>query len=239
MLGHIEEFNRFRLLLQEALSIQVASGVDDLVFKMDMVLASLFSPKANWEKELASQSRRLGKMEAWINDGETLLSLVSKSKDPLLNVHVERSELEILTELQHLKKDIGMSLDELCERNLNMFELKLNLHTQKMQEAILNSARFVVRTLSGPYDRLHNEVCNVMFTPLQFVRTLYLFISIGPKGTLEGNGVCLLFIYHLSQLTISLDRTGCSAWTTSFSPALSSNITLTNSRQRSPRPRIK
>jgi hypothetical protein len=50
MLSHIEEFNWFRLLLQQALSIQAASGVDDLVFKMDIVLASLFSPKADWEK---------------------------------------------------------------------------------------------------------------------------------------------------------------------------------------------
>ena len=164
MLGHIEEFNRFRLLLQQALSIQVASGVDDLVYKMDMVLASLFSPKADWEKELASQSRRLGKIESWIDDGETLQSLILTSKDPSLDMNVEKPDLEILTELQHLKKDLGMSLDMLCERNLNMFELKLNLHTQKMEDAILNSARFVVRTLSGPYDRLHNEVCIITLT---------------------------------------------------------------------------
>jgi len=57
-----------------------------------------------------------------------------------------------------------MSLDALCERNLNMFELKLNFHTQKMEETILNSARFVVRTLSGPSDRLRNEVCIIIFT---------------------------------------------------------------------------
>jgi len=51
MLGHIEEFNRFRLLLQQALSIQVASGVDDLVsLKMDMVLASLFFPQGRLGK---------------------------------------------------------------------------------------------------------------------------------------------------------------------------------------------
>ena len=165
VLGHIKEFNRFRLLLQEALAIQVASGVDDLVSKMDMVLASLFSPKADWETELASQSRRLGKMEAWINDDETLLSLVSTSKDPSWNMNAEKSNLEFLTALQHLKKDLGMSLDQLCERNLDMFELKLKLHTQQIQEAILNSARFVVRTVSGPHDRLHNEVCNVIFSP--------------------------------------------------------------------------
>jgi len=55
-----------------------------------------------------------------------------------------------------------------------MFELKLNLHTQKMQEAVLNSARFVVQTLSEPHDRLHNEVCNVIFTPP--VRWASLFI---------------------------------------------------------------
>jgi hypothetical protein len=48
-------------------------------------------------------------MEAWINDGETLLSLVSTSKDSSLDMNAEKSDLEILAELQHLKKDLGMS----------------------------------------------------------------------------------------------------------------------------------
>jgi len=165
MLGHIADFNRFRLLLQQALSIQIASGVDDLVFKMDLVLGSLFSPKADWEKDLASQSRRLGKLGDWIDDDTTLVSLVSTSKDPSLNL--EGPDFQILSELQQLKNDLGLSLDKLCEQNLDRFELKLNLHTQQMQEAILNSARFVVRTLSGPYDRLYNEVCLVI-SPLRF-----------------------------------------------------------------------
>jgi len=57
MLGHIEEFNRFRLLLQQALSIQVASGVDDLVSKMDMALASLFFPPRPTGKKNSHLSR--------------------------------------------------------------------------------------------------------------------------------------------------------------------------------------
>lgn len=159
MLGHIQEFNRFRVLLQEALAIQMASGVDDLVFKMDLMLASLFSPQADWEKDLASQSRRLGKLGDWIDDDKTLMSLVSTSKDPSMDMNFGVSNLETLADLQHLKKDLELSLDKLCERNLDMFELKLKLHAQQMQEAIINSARFVVRALSGPYDRLYDEVC--------------------------------------------------------------------------------
>jgi hypothetical protein len=52
-----------------------------------------------------------------------------------------------------------LSLDELCNRNMNIFELKLAFHTQQLQDAIASSAQFVVRTLSGPHDRLLHEVC--------------------------------------------------------------------------------
>jgi len=36
--------------------------------------------------------------------------------------------------------------DDLCNRNMDIFESKLAFHTQQLQEAIARSAQFVVRT---------------------------------------------------------------------------------------------
>ena len=41
---------------------------------------------------------------------------------------------------------------------MELFESKLAFHTQQLQEAIVKLAQFVVRTLSGPHDRLLHEV---------------------------------------------------------------------------------
>jgi len=56
MLGYIEEFNGYRVLLMQGLSIEVATGVDSLVFKMDTMLSRLFTPKLNWEKQKLERS---------------------------------------------------------------------------------------------------------------------------------------------------------------------------------------
>jgi hypothetical protein len=63
------------------------------------------------------------------------------------------------TKLSELRDEMKSSLDELCNRNMNIFKVKLAFHTQQLQESITSSAEFVVRTLSGPHDRLRHEVC--------------------------------------------------------------------------------
>lgn len=140
--------------------------------KMDVLLLRLFAPKADWEKEIVAKTRQLGKpkdskdSKDLVNDITTLQTLVAITKDPLLdakNAGEDNStkagfKAALPTQIEQLRKELHLSLDVLCERNQEMFELKLNYHTQQLQEAILNSAQYVVQSLSGPYDRLHNEV---------------------------------------------------------------------------------
>lgn len=170
-MDHIAQFEKYRVLLQQTLSVQVASDVSNLVNKMDTLLLRLFAPKADWEKDLATRTRQLSKgkeSKELINDTVSLQTLIDLTKDPLLDSKDMGEDsfpgasadfrAALPTQIEQLKKDLNLSLDILCERNQEMFELKLNFHTQQLQEAILNSAQYVVQSLSGPYDRLHNEV---------------------------------------------------------------------------------
>jgi len=154
MLSYIADFSQYRTLLQQALSIQMASGVSDLVSKMDVLLSSVFEPTSDWEKMLAKNTRQLGAPSSWMQDTETLTTLIASSE--------ESSTVDVgmvsTTQLQKIRTELTVSLDILCDRNAEMFDLKLSMHSTKIQEAIANSAHHVVKTLSGPYDRLDNKV---------------------------------------------------------------------------------
>ena len=75
---------------------------------------------------------------------------------------------KIGVQLSVLKEDLQLSLDVLCRRNAELFELKLRLHTERLEKAILHSARFVITSLSGPHDRLEHEVCVPLLTRKTF-----------------------------------------------------------------------
>jgi len=160
MLGYIEEFNGYRVLLMQGLSIEMATGVDSLVSKMDTMLSRLFTPKLDWEKDLVTKTRALGDVNTWVGDSSTLQALVSAANDPKF----ERS-LGITkdSEIESTRDGLLLSLNTLCERNMEIFKLKLDLHTRQLQESIEHSAQYVVRTLSGPHDRLFHEVLDSSF----------------------------------------------------------------------------
>uniref|UniRef100_A0A8H7Y3L7 Uncharacterized protein n=1 Tax=Psilocybe cubensis TaxID=181762 RepID=A0A8H7Y3L7_PSICU len=166
MLGHIRTFNRFRLELQQTLSIQVASNVEDLVAKMDTVLSRFFTPKSDWEKNLDVKTRNLGSPSTWIQNTSTLQSLISDTNDPSMPLPAPAYEdssasmsMSFGTEMQlsNIKKELQLSVDDLCDKNMDMFELKLSFHTQQMEKAIADSAILVIQSLSGPCDRVVNE----------------------------------------------------------------------------------
>ena len=155
MLGYIEEFNGYRVLLMQGLSIEMATGVDSLVSKMDTMLSRLSTPKLDWEKDLVTKTRALGDVNTWARDSSTLQSLISATNDQkfeTISLVIKRAEIE------STKDGLLLSLNTLCERNMEIFELKLDLYTRQLQESIDHSAQYVVRTLSGPYDRLFHAV---------------------------------------------------------------------------------
>ncbi|KAF9484260.1 hypothetical protein BDN70DRAFT_872756 [Pholiota conissans] len=182
ILGHATKFNEFRILIQQTLSIQVASDVGTVLEKMNVLLFRLYSPKADWEKEIVAKTRQLGKpkdskdSKDLISDSNSLQTLVAITKDPLLDSTLEDEKANkpgfqsaLPSHIEQLRKELHLSLDVLCERNQEMFELKLNYHTQQLQEAILNSAQYVVQSLSGPYDRLRDVDLKILWKEMNWI----------------------------------------------------------------------
>ena len=201
MLKYITDFGQHRTSLHEALAIQMASGLCDistqvnvLVSKMDLLLSNVFEPTFNWEKSLAKKTRQLG--TSWIEDTEALKNLISISEEtepfkPLVSASKKPSDSDVVkvpSELvQKIKMGLTVSLDKLCEQNAEMFTLKLKMHTTRLQEDIANSAHHIVKSLSGPYDRLQNAVC----FSLLFYRISIANQSSGFRRVVERNGECV------------------------------------------------
>jgi hypothetical protein len=167
MAGYVDDFKNHRVQLQDVLSLHTASNVKVLITKMSDLVSRLFETKADWEKTLATQTENLGDRSGWLESEASLQALVSAAEDPVLGGIVTKkveSEFHEMRDVQSIKlselrDELELSLDEFCNRNMNIFELKLAFHTQQLQDAIASSAQFVVQTLSGPHDRLQHEVC--------------------------------------------------------------------------------
>jgi hypothetical protein len=164
ILEFIEIFDKDRILLHQALALQVASDVNDLVSKMDLLLHRLFSPQEPWEFEVTAKLRELrtaGNAD-WLNDSNTVKSLAITTGDTTVILEADSSNMietaKMDLQIDILKEQLHLSIDVLCSRNLELFELKLKLHTERLEKAILRSARFVISSLSGPHDRLEHEV---------------------------------------------------------------------------------
>jgi len=167
MTGYIDDFKNHRVQLQGVLSYYNALNVKFLVTKMSDLVSRLFETKPDWEKTLATKIQYLGDRSKWLESDASLQAVVSAAEDPALvgivTKKVESKSHEMghvpPVNLSELRGKLELSLDESCNNNMNDFQSKLAFHTQQLRDAIASSARFVVRTLSGPYDRLQHEVC--------------------------------------------------------------------------------
>jgi hypothetical protein len=186
MAGYIEDFKNHRVQLQEALALYTASNVNVLVGTMSDLVSRLFATKPEWEKTLAEKTQNLGDRSEWIENDVVLQAVVSAAEDPVLGgiptKKIESKSIEMRhvqsTNLSELRDELEVSLDELCNRNMGIFESKLAFHTQQLQESIAKSAQFVVRTLSGPHDRLFHEVNPFVFGLQYHSPTIRIFIRI-------------------------------------------------------------
>ena len=168
MSKYIDDFKDHREQLQHVLCLYTASNVKVLVTKMSDLVSRLSATEPDWEKTLATQTQNLGDRSGWLESEDSLQAIASAVEDSVVGgtmtkkVKSESNEMCVVQstqQLSELRDELELSLDEFCSRNMNIFELKLAFHTQQLQDAITSSAQFVVRTLSGPHDRLLHEVC--------------------------------------------------------------------------------
>ena len=165
---------------------------------MSDLLSRLFETKSDWEKTLATetQNRGLGERSKWIESEASLQALIEAADDPVLTKGIvtkkvaESKSKETMRDqskkLSELRDEMLSSLDELCKENMDTFESKLAFQTQKLQDSIESSAQFVVRTLSGPYDRLLHEVLQRLHCWLCISFTDR--VLSGSATIMEGNG---------------------------------------------------
>jgi len=177
MKGYIDDFKKHRDQLRDILSLYTALEVKVLgtnVTKMSDLVSRLFETKPQWEKTLATETQNLelGERSKWIESDASLQAFMEAAEDPVLLKGIVTKKVESRSKemrdvqsgvqskkLSELRDELVSSVDELCQKNVDVFELKLAFHAQQLQDTIESSAQFVVRTLSGPHDRLLHEVC--------------------------------------------------------------------------------
>ena len=169
MKGYIDDFKKHRIQLQEILSLYTAFGVKVLVTNVANLVSRLFETKPEWEKTLATETQNLGigERSKWIESDASLQAFIQATDDTVLKgivtkkVESKSKEMRDVQskKLSELREELASPVDKICQENEDTFELKLAFHTQQLQNTIESSAQFVVRTLSGPYDRLLHEVC--------------------------------------------------------------------------------
>ena len=179
-----QEFKNYRLQLQEVLGLHTASNVNVLVKKMNDLVSRLLATQPDWEKTLATQMQGVGDRSKWLESDASLQAVISAAKDPVLGGIVtkkvgSKSKSKEMHDVQskklsELRDKMETSVDKiLCKGNMDLFELKLAFQTQQLQDSIESSAQFVVRKLSGPYDRLQHEVCRFAAGFLYHLRTMF------------------------------------------------------------------
>ncbi|KIM47180.1 hypothetical protein M413DRAFT_270783 [Hebeloma cylindrosporum] len=151
---------------------------------MSDLVSRLLATKPEWEKSLATKTQNLGDRSEWTESDATLIAVVSAAQDPVLGgmmtnkVESKSNEERDVqsTKLSELRDLLELSLDELCKRNMDIFQSKLAFHTQQLQEAIASSAQFVVRTLTleaKEWDRLLYYQLTIKKVVLARITSLY------------------------------------------------------------------
>ncbi|KAF9484259.1 hypothetical protein BDN70DRAFT_162234 [Pholiota conissans] len=175
MENHATAFDNYRHKIQQILSIQTASDVQSL----RTLLSRLYTPKG-WEKDATTKalerSKNLKGPEDLIHDPTYLQNLIAMSNDsspPPSQVGKQAADAGIKSglpnDIEKLQKELNTSLDKLCDKNREMFKVKLRYHAQQLQDTINNSARHIIKSLSGPYDRLYNEDLKILWKEMNWI----------------------------------------------------------------------
>ncbi|KAG2011262.1 hypothetical protein CC2G_011403 [Coprinopsis cinerea AmutBmut pab1-1] len=179
MTEYSQTFINHRTNLHTILSLRITRAVDNLGAKMKILIAQAFTPQRDWEKNLQKKLKEYGPKENWIHNTEKVKELIKLSEDPmidrgLLNVpddpaEAASAEQRLATFIAGLNQEISTSLRTLFDRNMGIFEQKLDFHTQELQDSIEKSAKYVVRALAGPYDRLQHEDLRKLWKEMNWI----------------------------------------------------------------------
>jgi len=180
-LQHVDSFNIIRGRLLDHLALSAAQEQRNMHKSLNKILTGLTNPTRPWEQKVASLDKSPGR-EEWVIDyfrmRDVLLEMDKEDtsedyKKLLLPQDGEASTKEQLLAqeiLESARKDAQTTVAEICAKNAELFERKLDFLATRLQTAIDNSAKFIVQTLDGPHARLENEVRKCSLPALEAAR---------------------------------------------------------------------
>jgi len=157
---HITIFDDLRRRVTDRLVLRTAVGVNNLRKSMDKLLNELTTPSSQWQKNVTILEKKEGK--EWIADDEKLKQVLKATQDPSLDLRglTQPGQGGSMSRdpLKAIREEILLDLEDLCAKNRDMFEVKLEFHTAKLRDTVESSATRIIKALDGPHDRLLNEV---------------------------------------------------------------------------------
>jgi len=175
-------FVEHRKTLEMALAIHTSLGVDSanqkldgqhhrlqtIEAKLDMIFLfrKLDTPR---EKDVLKFIADHGGAKSCINNDELLEELVIKSGESLSRFSGRESgrrSNDLPDIKKKLVKELQEDIDEAFNRNLVLFERKLDVQSKQLADTVRQESDLIISTLmSGAHDRITDPVCLFLFIP--------------------------------------------------------------------------
>ncbi len=123
---------------------------------MNLLISHIFAPNSDWEKAAAKKARRFSKVKDGknlANNHEYLEALIQDSESNQSGTSGDKS-----AKIDQLQKELRLSVVDACKENKESFERKLNYYSEQLEKSMKTNADYIVKKLSGPYDRLNHKV---------------------------------------------------------------------------------
>jgi hypothetical protein len=172
-----QRFADHRSTLELSFSLHTTIGVDTANTKLDgqqemlrrvnkkldmiMLFRKLDTPR---EKEVQKFIEEHGGVKACINNDEHLEGLIAKSGDSLSRISGRgsgsgRRSNDLLEIRKRLTKEIQEDIDEAFNRNMVLFERKLDMQNKQLNETLRQESDHVISALlAGAHDRINDPV---------------------------------------------------------------------------------
>lgn len=169
ILAFAEKFDKHHGEIAIALSLHGNFQNDFIVSKVKELSTAFFDYQSAIEKRIKAKVEEYGGQKECLGDDNKLKELLLVSKDysdrtdgavaqkPSKDKDKDRTA-KLGDLMGAVRNDIEKKLEELLKANYVTFERKLNL---KMEGLVSGAVREVIRELSGPHDRVQNEVRNL------------------------------------------------------------------------------
>ncbi|KAG6905577.1 hypothetical protein DXG01_001869 [Tephrocybe rancida] len=159
-----KHFVEFGVALQQALSMHTVIGIDAANAKLDEQSAQLLGVQQQMrdlflllesprEKEICSLIQTCGGARASIMNNKVLQMLVDKSDENTVNIS-SRGEHSLQETKEALLAELSEDVDKALQQNLLLFQGKLDIQFQELENAIAKQGDRIIAFFSGGHERI-------------------------------------------------------------------------------------